>query len=126
MIARGENGVFIEAQKPEQIQGILLENVQVEIDKTSKWPGGTKDIRPWPEDEGGPGEAKDLPTQATAGFFFKNATDVTVRNCGVNWGSNRPPYFRHALESHHVAGLKIEGFRGEVAQPNIDATLIEQ
>ena len=115
VLARGENGVFVQGWDRSRIEGLLLENVRVEVTKTSKWPGGTIDIRPSPADEGGPGPARELPAQPTHGIFIANATDVTVRNCQVAWGPNPPPYFGKALESRDVDGLVIDNLRGHDA-----------
>ncbi len=115
VLARGENGVYIQGHNKDVIEGILLENVRVEVTKTSKWPGGTCDIRPWAENVGGAGPAQDLPAQDTAGFFIKNARGVTLRNCEVAWGPKPPEYYRHAIEAHNVEDLAIEGFKGQSA-----------
>ncbi len=110
ILARSENGVFIQGWEPGLISEILLENVRVELDKWSQQPGGRHDIRPCPG-----GESAGLPAHPTAGFFIQNAADVTLRNCQVAWGQNRPEYFRHALESHNTPGLQLENFTGTAA-----------
>jgi Glycosyl hydrolases family 28 len=124
VLARGENGVYIQGWEQDRIENLLLENVRIEVIKTSKWRGGTCDIRPSPEDGGGPGAAQDLPVQATAGFFIRNARNVTLRNCQVAWGAQPPEYFHHALEAHNVAGLVLEGFAGESAHPERYAAIV--
>jgi hypothetical protein len=53
----------------------------------------------------------------TSGFYFDKAINITVRNCSVQWGNNRPDYFAYAMESGDVAGLKISGFEGQSAFP---------
>jgi hypothetical protein len=118
VLARGEQGVFVWGWTPDRIQGLVFDDVQVEVDKWSEFRGGRFDLRPWP------GEVVTeniLVEHPTAGFFLRNATDVTLRNCRVSWGKNRQPYFRHALEAEGVAGLAVEGFRGEAAWPGKDA-----
>jgi hypothetical protein len=109
VLCRSENGVFIQGWEKDRIDDVLLENVRVELDKWSRWPGGHHDLRPCP------GEG--LPEHLTAGFFIQNARNVTLRNCEVVWGQNRPDYFRHALETHDVDGLVLENFKGESAHP---------
>jgi hypothetical protein len=101
-----------------------MENVRVELDRWSSHPGGEHDIRPYPQDPGGPGPVGDgVYKHPTAEFYLKNARNVTLRNCQVVWQS-RPDYFRHAIESHGVENLKLEGFQGEAAQPDRDAALV--
>ncbi|MCS7060143.1 MAG: glycosyl hydrolase family 28 protein [Anaerolineae bacterium] len=109
VLARSENGALIYGWEPGLIEDITLDHVRLEIDKWSKWPGGRQDIRPCP------GEG--LIKQDTHGVFVRNARNVTLRNCEVVWGANRPPYFRHALETHHVDNLILENFKGGSAHP---------
>ena len=116
ILCRSENGVFIQGWERHLIDNIVFDNVRVELDKWSKVPGGRHDIRPCP------GEG--VLEHPTAGFFIKNAQNITLRNCEVAWGSNRPEYFRHALECHNVPGLKVAGFKGEAAHPGVEAWYI--
>lgn len=113
VFCRSENGVYVEGWTPDRVQDILFENVHVELDKWSKWEGGLYDRRPCPGDWTQVG----LPRRPTAGFLLNKAQNVTLRNCRVVWGANRPPYFRHALESYAVANLRLENFEGESADP---------
>mgnify|MGYP001087922242 CR=1 FL=1 len=101
---------------------LVMENVSVEIDKWSEYPGGQHDLRPYPDEDVNRNVLRDQPT---AGFFVKNATDVTLRECRVTWGPNRQEYFRHALESHAAPGLRVENFRGEAAWPERDRAVVE-
>jgi hypothetical protein len=124
VIARGENGVFVQGWAADRIDGLLLENVRVELDRWSSHPGGEHDIRPYPQDPGGAGPVGDgVYKHPTAGFFLKNARNVTLRNCEVAW-MQRPDNFRHALESHGVEDLRLEGFEGAAAHPDRDAAVV--
>ena len=118
ILCRGEVGVFIRGWEPRLIDGLLLENVRMEVDKWSKLPGGQHDIRPFPEDEGGDGPVGsgvyDAPIDA---FYIKNATNVTLRHCEAVWGKNRQPYMRHAVFAENVHGLTIDDFKGYAADP---------
>jgi len=107
ILARSENGVFIQGWEPGLIEDVQLENVRVELDQWSKWAGGRHDLRPCPGDG--------LPEHPTAGFYICNAAGIALRNCQVVWGQNRPAYFRHALESHAVQDLSLENFEGKAA-----------
>jgi hypothetical protein len=107
VVARSENGIHIEGWTPDRVEDILLENVRLEIDKWSKWPGGHLDRRPCPDQE--------LPAQPTTGIYIKNASGVTLRNVDITWGQNRPEYFGEALELHHVLGFTLDGFKGSSA-----------
>jgi len=109
IVARSENGIYIEGWTPDRVEDILLENVRVEIDKWSKWPGGQFDRRPCPDG--------DLPTHPTTGVYIKNATNVILRNVEVTWGQNCPDYFGEAIEVHGVNDLVLDGFKGCSAKP---------
>ncbi len=131
ILCHSENGVFIYGWEPDRIKGLLLENVRVEIDHWSRWPAGQHDIRPYPEDEGHQGPAGDVGSGVydypTAGFFIKNATDVTVRNCEVVWNAeHRQEAWRYALESHGVDGLHLEGLRGRSAWPEKYKAVVQE
>jgi len=107
ILARAEHGIYIEGWTPDRVENIWLENVRLEIDKWSKWPGGRFDRRPCPDEE--------LPEHPTTGMYIKNANGVILRNVEISWGQNRPDYFGEALEVHHVSGLVLDGFKGSSA-----------
>jgi hypothetical protein len=115
ILARSETGVHISAITADRIQGVVLENVRVELDRWSSWPGAEYDRRPY---EGG----QALYSHRISGFHIDTATDVTLRNCEVVWGS-RPDEFSHAIEAIDVEGLTIEGFRGEAAHSEQDVAI---
>ena len=107
---KGESGVYLAAQEPGHIENIVFDGVSVHIDKISKIEGGHYDRRP--------GAADPLIVEApTSGFHLEDAKDITVRNCEVTWGANRPDYYRHALFAKHVEGLENDGLKGESAFP---------
>ena len=113
ILARSENGAYISGCPDCVPEGILLENVRVEINKWSKYPGGFYDRRPC--------ATEGIILHRNAGFLVNDARDVVLRNCRVDWGENRPEYYGHALESHRVQDLVVENFRGEAAHPERDA-----
>jgi hypothetical protein len=111
VLCRSENGVFISGTPDSPIEDVLLDNVRVEVNKTSKWPGGRYDRRP-PEDD------EHLYPHTTAGVFIEQAKDIALRNVSVAWGENRPDTYGPALECHNVTGLDLQAFRGEAAHPD--------
>jgi Glycosyl hydrolases family 28 len=116
ILCRGENGVVVEGWEPGLIQNILFDGVRVELDKWSKWPGGRFDLRPTP--------GEPLPAHSTAGFYMRNASGVTLRNCEVAWGANPPDYFQYALEAHNIDGLTLENFKGSHAHPQQSTAIL--
>jgi len=106
--AKSENGVYVGGE-PGKISNIRFQNVDLEIDKTTVFKGGLYDLRP--SDTIGILETK------TSGFYFDKAAQISVKNCTVKWGSNKEPYFGHALYATNIQGLEIAGFNGEAAFP---------
>ena len=110
ILARGESGVHISAERAGLIDGVLLENVRVKVDKWGDVAGGFIDRRPYS------GEPKVFEAAISA-FHIDTASNVVVRNCEAVWGGNRQDYFAHALEAVNVDGLSLEGFTGDSAFP---------
>ena len=115
ILCRGENGIYLRGCPESRPEGLVFDNVRVEIDKTSKWPGGKHDCRPG---------LIDIREHRIAGVYAQCVRDLTLRNVEVAWGRNRPDYFGHAVETHAVAGLRMEGLRGEAAFPERDRPVL--
>ncbi len=109
IICKSENGVYIKGCSDARPENILFENVQVEIKKWTKHDGGVYDQRPTAIDG--------LVKRETCGFLIDEAEQITLKNCSVQWGTNPPDYYGHAIESHKVDGLKIQNFSGTSAFP---------
>lgn len=128
-MCRSENGVFIAGSEDSLVEGLVLDNVRVEIDKWSKWPGGVQDRRPcmvndtsfgidYRKDEG-------LREYPTPGIYAQHADKLQLRNVEVVWGDNAQDYWSHALEAHNAPGLTLENFRGKAAKEDIEDQLID-
>ncbi|HEX8355886.1 MAG TPA: hypothetical protein VF610_00660, partial [Segetibacter sp.] len=102
-----ENGVYVSAESAEKMDNIFFDQVDVQINKSTALPGGVYDRRP--------SEKEGMVSGRTSGFYLDNATAITIRNCSVQWGLQRPSYFAHALETHNVARLKLLNFEGQSA-----------
>jgi len=59
-------------------------------------------------------------THATPGLSIRRADNVTLKNCSVTWGKNRPDYFGSALEAEDAKNLRLTGFKGAAAHPQRD------
>lgn len=117
ILARSENGVYIAADAPGLVEGVVLDGVRVELDRWSSWPGGEYDRRPT---SNGP----EIYAHRTAGIHLDTLSDVTVRNCEIVWAA-RPDDFGPAVEAIDVEGLVIDGLRGTSAHPQtVDAVLV--
>lgn len=111
ILARGENGVYIEGHRRGLIDNILLENVRMEIDRWSDQPAGRYDRRPY----SGPDPIYD---HATAAFFVANASNVTLRSCEAAWGPSIQSYYGAAVETSGVDNFTLDNFRGDSAFPD--------
>ena len=113
---RAENSVRVNGTAESRIRNVTFEQVAITLDRWTKYPGGLYDNRPtkvYPEIE----------PHNTSGFNIRHADNVTLRQCKVAWGKNRPDYFSHALESQDVTGLNLTEFAGEAAHPELDAAI---
>ena len=107
---KSENGIFVGAEHQEKISGIRFNDVDLEIDKSTAYQGGMYDCRPR--------EGEGMLRDKTCGFYFSNASKISISNCSVKWGQNKPEYYGNALQATNVNGLTIENFEGEAAFPD--------
>lgn len=102
-----ENGVYVSAESKDKIQGIVFDQVDVLIDKTTTIPGGVYDRRPC--------AVEGFVKGSTSGFYFDAATNIILRNCSVQWGENKQSYFAEAIEQYNTEGVKLISFTGKAA-----------
>lgn len=100
ILCRSENGVFVYTEQPGAIQGLVMDNVRVEIDRWSGWEGGFADLRPCKGDP-----FREMPTNA---FHFENADRIIVRNCEVIWTA-KPKDAKYAVYSKACGEFNVEG-----------------
>ncbi len=106
--SHAEAGVFIQGSPGCVPEGIVLDDVTLDIAKTTEWPSRI-DLRP-PEELGVVEKGIVI-----AGIHVQDARDVTLRNCTVRWGPNPPASYGPALRTERVAGLVVDGFHGSDA-----------
>ncbi|MBK8089947.1 MAG: glycoside hydrolase family 28 protein [Chitinophagaceae bacterium] len=104
-----ENGIYVSGESQDKIDNIIFDQVDVMINKTTALPGGVYDRRPC--------EVDGFVKGRTSGFYIDGAGLVSIRNSSVQWGTNRPDYFAHAIESSSSRIINIIGFTGEAANP---------
>lgn len=100
-----ESGVYVSAESADKIDGIYFDQVDVKINKVTAIAGGVYDRRP--------SQLEGLVKSDIAGFYFENATNITLRNSSVRWGDNLPSYYKYAISSNNVSDLKYIGFEGK-------------
>jgi polygalacturonase len=114
---RAENSVRVSGSPGSRIRDVELDNVAVTLDSWTKYPGGFWDNRPTTAQPG-------KEPHGTPGYAIRYADNVTLRQCRVAWGANRPDGFTHALEADHVTGLQYSGFAGDAAHPERDPAVV--
>lgn len=111
----GENGVYVSAESADKIQQVVFDGVDLQIRKTTTYPGGVYDRRP--------ANVDGFVRGSTSGFYFDKATGITVRNASVKWGGIIPVYFNYVLESYAVLSLSVFNLSGTAAQAGKKAIL---
>jgi len=110
---RAENSVRVEGVAASRVQDVQFENVAVTLDRWTKYPGGLFDNRPTKVLE-------PIEVYGNPGFIIRNADAITLKDCSIRWGRNRPDYFTYALEAANVTNLHLTGFKGDAAHPDRD------
>ena len=109
---RAENSVRVRGSEVSRPHDIVLDRVDVTLDRWTRYRGGVYDNRPTMAMTG-------IEPHETAGFSIENADDVTLRDCKLRWGTNRPEYFGEAVQTKNVTGMKRERFVGDDARPGV-------
>jgi hypothetical protein len=105
-----ENSVRVWGSPGSRAHDIVLDHVDVTLDRSTKYRGGVYDNRPTTAIAG-------IEPHETVGFSIQDADDVTLKDCKLKWGANRPEYFGEAIQSKNVTGLKVARFEGDAANP---------
>lgn len=74
--AVSENGIFIGCDTPGKVSGLLFDNVDLNLEKTTSFPGGVYDRRPC--------EGEGFLNSETYGIFAENASGILVRDFRVS------------------------------------------
>jgi polygalacturonase len=117
IICRGEAGAYIAAIAPATISDVVLEGIDVDLVKTSKWPAGMQDLRP--------GHRAGLVAHRIAGVFVANASDVRLREVRVRFAAGLPAAYGPVLEAHNAPGIDAAGLSGDAAHPGEATRLID-
>jgi polygalacturonase len=107
---RAENSVRVWGSPESRAHDIVLDHVNLTLDRWTKYKGAVYDNRPTTVMAG-------IEPHETPGFSIQDADNVTLRDCKLRWGANPPEYFTDAVQSKNVTGLKVERFDGDAARP---------
>jgi polygalacturonase len=115
---RAENSARIDGSPDSRIRNITMENVTLNLDRWTKYPGGVYDNRPTTV-------IADIEKHKTPGIIIRNADNVELKDCTVTWGKDSPDYFTYAVETQNVTGLKMANFKGKAAHPARDQAVMK-
>ncbi len=111
IVARGESGVLIWAERPGLIQDIQLDGVRLELGRTTPWPI-RRDLRP-AATGGGPHDCIAPAAQ------IERAADVRLREVDIHWSGTDLSDYGSALVTRNTPGLVLDGIRGAAARPGL-------
>ncbi len=111
ILARGESGVLIWAERPGLIEDIHLDDVRLELGRTTPWPM-RRDLRP--AATGGGPEHGVVPA-----IHLERAADVRLSHCDIRWQGEDLSDYGSALVARTTPGLIIDRVRGTAARPGL-------
>jgi hypothetical protein len=114
---RAENSARLSGSAASRLRDVRLENVDITLDRWTKYRGGLWDNRPTTAMPG-------IEEHGNPAYSLRHADRVTLANCRAAWGKNPPDYFTHALEAEDVTELAYPGFTGEAAHPGRDKAIV--
>ncbi len=103
---KGENGILIHGTEDNPIKDLTMENVQVVLSKTSKWPCGIYDLRP--------GIDVGIEEGKNSCIYIKNAENVTIEKSKADF-ENISESYAHGLYCENVKNLQLERFSAKSA-----------
>ncbi|HKI68604.1 MAG TPA: glycosyl hydrolase family 28 protein [Verrucomicrobiae bacterium] len=102
ILCRGENGVFLMGWTNSPLENIVLDNVRVEIAKTSDVPGGFYDERPVGVFTNGIFEHK------LAGIYARDVDGLTLTHTEVVWGQPKDKSYGKAFDESNVQNPELD------------------
>jgi len=105
-----ENSIRINGTKESRISDIRLQNVNVTLNRWTKYPGNVFDNKPTKVYES-------IETHDTPGISIRFADKIVLENCSISWGNNIPDYFSNAVQAVESTGIELVNFKGESANP---------
>jgi polygalacturonase len=105
-----ENGNYVGGETANKVSRIYFDNVDMQINKTTTIIGGVYDRRPC--------KVEGIIKVNTAAFYLDSSSNISIRNCSVKWGENKPAYYAYLVDGINSINLKITGLDGMSAFPN--------
>ena len=112
VLARGESGALLWAERPGLIEDVELDGVRLELGRSTDWPM-RRDLRP--AAAGGPHPV------VAPGIHVERAAGVRIADCRVEWSGGRRDEYGSALVAVAAPGLVVDGLTGTAARPGLPA-----
>jgi len=97
-----ENGVFVGAENTSKISNIQFKDVALHINKLTPYQGGLYDCRPC--------QGEDMIIDDTVGFYLMNVSNISIKDCQLTWGENKPSYYKEGLKIVNSDAVKIRNY----------------
>ncbi len=131
ILARGEKGIYIQGCDQVQPDDLVLQDIRLELAKTTRWPADRCDPRPCPPDlvpvGGQPiGPITDwgnLVQRDQPAIYLERVGRIRLRDIDIRWQGDMPACYTHALEAWQVADLDLRDLRGTAARPGLPALM---
>lgn len=101
ILCRSENGIFLHGWTNSPVEDVVLDNVRVELAKTSDVPGGFYDLRPQ-------GVFKGIFDSKLAGIYARYLRGLSLRHTEVAWGEPSDKAYGEALDRANVENLELD------------------
>jgi polygalacturonase len=101
ILCRGESGVFIQGWTNRPLEEIVLDNVRIELAKTSDVPGGFYDLRPQ-------GVFKGIFDCKLAGIYARNVKGLSLRHTKVVWSQPLDDTYGKGLDQADIEDLELD------------------
>ena len=124
IICESENGIFIYGENQSNVENISLNNINLSIEKWTKWPGGLFDLRPCAVMAKTAGDVsrghqikdesiKQVFQHPWSAIYLQNASGIGIDKVSVKWDDQMPDYYHHALQAKNIQPLKLQNFKGK-------------
>ena len=100
------------SENPGGIRDVVLKDVDLSIEKWSKWPGGWRDLRPALG-----GEQRGLARSMTSAVHLERVERVALDGVRVAWAEDLPDDYTVALTVRESTDVDRSGLTGASAPP---------
>lgn len=104
----GENGIFIRGSEDNYIEDIHFEQIDLVLDKKSKWPVEGYDMRPCP------GEG--MITTPISGIYLDYGKNIRFRDISITANESIREFYREDVSLKHVSAVDFIGGKDSVRQ----------